>query len=65
MLIVQMQDLTLNRQWIDIHENTNRCSHLIPQERCLSMMGFKRGVFSGLPYNKLLLGGREITKLRS
>ena len=33
-------------------ENTNRCSHLIPQEGCLSMVGFKRRVFSWLPNNK-------------
>jgi len=28
-------------------ENTNRCSHLIPQEGCLSMWDLKEGCFHG------------------
>jgi hypothetical protein len=47
-------------EWIC--ENTNRSTHLIPQERCLSMVGFKRVLFSWLPDKNILLGSREITK---
>ena len=53
MLVIAYAEFNIEQavmEWIG--ENTNRCPHLIPQEGCLSMVGFKRRVFSWLPNNK-------------